>query len=271
MKGMPPSLMTPLCTGAVVSAANSPALQPAMPRSRSESVEVLAFGRHVCGTPLQHVNEMPPERGLDGLAYIHRLQLRKSPLEFRHGIAGIDPSQISAPGSRTVVRIQASELGEVHSVYDAFPQTEELPLCFVLGNELVGAHQYMTHMRLLHEQGRAGAAQLKELEYVESGGTSKHAADVSGLQRRQGLDIQLQEPLLAAPTDDASLERIRRIGVGGGDLGKLRAVPESLDRLLGAGTPRFQLLPGRLLGYPDHNVRDVVLGRNVFSFALFQE
>src|SRR6266849_3806124 len=166
-------------------------------------LEALALGRHVGRTPLQHLNEMPPERSLDGLAYIHRLQLRKSPLEFRHGIAGIDPSQISAPRSRAVVRIQARELGEVHSVYDAFPQAEELPLGFVLGNELVGAYQNMTHMRLLHEQSRA--------------------------------------------------------------------VLEPLDRLLGTGAPGFQLLRARLLGYPDQNVRDVVLGRNVFSFALFQE
>jgi len=36
MKGMPASLMTPLCTGAVVSAANSPALQPAIDTSEDE-------------------------------------------------------------------------------------------------------------------------------------------------------------------------------------------------------------------------------------------
>src|SRR6267154_2364733 len=66
-------------------------------------LEALAFGRHVGRTPLQHLNEMPPERGLDGLAYIHRLQLRKSPLEFRHGIPRIDPYQISTPRSRAVV------------------------------------------------------------------------------------------------------------------------------------------------------------------------
>src|SRR6195256_181017 len=234
-------------------------------------LEALALGRHVGRTPLQHLNEMPPERSLDGLAYIHRLQLRKSPLEFRHRIAGIDPSQISAPGSRAVVRIQAGELGEVHSVYDAFPQVEELPFGFVLGNELVGAYQNMTHMRLLHEQRRTGAAQLEELEQMESGGASKPTADVSGLQGRQGLDIQLREPLLTAPTDHASLKRIRRIGVGGGDLSELSAVLEPLDRLFGAGTPRFQLLRGGLLGYPDQNVRDVVLGCNVFSFALLED
>src|SRR5258706_418817 len=214
---------------------------------------------------------MPPDRVLDGLYYIHLLQLPKSPLEFLHGIAGIDPSQISAPGSRTVVRIQAGELGEVDSVYDAFPQVEELPFGFVLGNELVGAYQNMTHMRLFHEQRRAGAAQLEELEQVESGGASKHTADVSGLQGRQGLDIQLREPLLTAQTDHASLKRIRRIGVGGGDLSELSAVLEPPDRLLGAGTPRFQLLRGGLLGYPDQNVRDVVLGCNVFSFALLED
>ena len=214
---------------------------------------------------------MPSEGSLDGLAYIHRFQLRKSPLEFRHGIARIDPSQISSPRSRAVVRIKARELREVHSVDDAFPQAEELPLGFVLGNEIVGTCQDMTHVRLLDEERRAGAAQLEELEHVESGGASKHVADVSGLQARQGLDVQFRQPLLTAPTHYTSLKRIRRIGVRGGEPGELRAVPEPPDHLLGAGTPAFQLLGGRLLGYPDQNVLDVVFGRSVFSFALLEQ
>src|SRR3981081_4347455 len=97
-----------------------------------------ALGGHVRGTPLEHLNEMPSERSLDGLAYIHRLQLRKTPLEFRPGIPRVDPSQTSTPRSRAVVRIQAGQLSEVHSVYDAFPQAEQLPLGFVLGDEIVG-------------------------------------------------------------------------------------------------------------------------------------
>src|SRR6266705_6451897 len=214
---------------------------------------------------------MPSEGSLDGLDYIHRLQHRKNPLELRYGIAGIDPSHISSPRSRTVVRIQAGELGEVHAVYDAFPQAEQLPLGLVLGNEIVGACQNMTHVRLLHENRRTGTAQLEELEHVESGGASKHAADVSGLQTLQGLDVQFRQPLLPAPAHHASLKRIGRIGVGGGELSEFRAVPEPLDRFLGAGTPSSQLLRGRLLGYPDQDVRDVVFSRSVFSVALLEE
>src|SRR6266513_824232 len=145
-------------------------------------LDALAFGGHVRGTPLEHLNKMPSERSLDGLAYIHRFQLRKTPLEFRHGIARIDPAKVSTPRSRAVVRIQAGELGEVHAVYDAFPQAEQLPLCFVLGNEIVGARPNITHVRLLHEDRRTGAAQLEELEHVASGGASKHAGEFSVLQ-----------------------------------------------------------------------------------------
>src|SRR5882672_12623582 len=129
----------------------------------------------------------------------------------------------------------------------------------------------MAHVRLLHEHRRTGAAQLEKLEYVESGGATKHAADASGLQARQSFDIQLRQPLLTAPTHHASLKRIRRIGIGGGELGELRTVPEPLDRFLGAGTPGFQLLGGRLLGYPDQNVRDVIFSRSVFTLALLEE
>src|SRR2546427_184717 len=129
----------------------------------------------------------------------------------------------------------------------------------------------MTHVRLLHEQRRARTAQLEELEHVESGGASKHTADASGLQTRQSLDIQFRQPLLTAPTHYTSLKRVRRIGVGGGELGELRAVPEPLDRFLGAGTPVSQLLRRRLLGYPDQNVRDVVFSRSVLSLALLEE
>src|SRR5207248_4777115 len=88
----------------------------------------------------------------------------------------------------------------------------------------------------------------------------KHVADVSGLQARQGLDVQFRQALLTAPTHYTSLKRIRRIGVRGGEPGELRAVPEPPDHFLGAGTPAFQLLGGRLLGYPDQNVLDVVFG-----------
>src|ERR1700694_2130679 len=111
--------------------------------------------------------------------------------------------------------MQPPQRVKVRSVYDAFPQAEQLPVGFVLGNELVGAYQNMTHMRLLHEQRRTGAAQLEELEYVESGRASKHTADVSGLQAGQGFDLKLRQPLLTAPTHHTSLQRIRRIGVGG--------------------------------------------------------
>ena len=129
----------------------------------------------------------------------------------------------------------------------------------------------MTQVRLLHEDRRARTAQLEELEHMESGGASKHTADASGLQARQSLDIQFRQPLLTAPTHHTSLKRVRRIGVGGGELGELRAVPDPLHRFLGAGTPAFQLLRRRLLGYPDQNVRDVVFSRSVFSFALLEE
>src|SRR5256885_6891210 len=61
------------------------------------------------------------------------------------------------------------------------------------------------------------------------------------------------------------------IGVSRGEPGELRAVPEPLDHVLGTGTTAFQLLRGRLLGYPDQDVRDVVFGRSVFSFALLEE
>src|SRR5260221_178870 len=83
-------------------------------------LDALALRGHVRGAPLEHLDEMPSEGGLDGLAYIHLLQLDKGPLEFRHGIARIDPSEISSPGSRPVVRIEPGELREVHPVYDAF-------------------------------------------------------------------------------------------------------------------------------------------------------
>src|SRR5437667_365776 len=82
------------------------------------------------------------------------------------------------------------ERGEVPTVDDAFPQGEQFPLGLVLGNEIVGTYQNMTYVGLLHEEGRTGAAQLEELEHVESGGASKHLADVSWLQARQGLDVQ---------------------------------------------------------------------------------
>ena len=106
---------------------------------------------------------------------------------------------------------------------------------------------------------------------MEPGGASEHLADVSGLQSRQGLDVQLREPLLTAPTHRTSLKRIGRIGVSRGELGELRAAPEPLHHFLGAGTAAFQLWGGRLLGYPDQYVRDVVFGRSLFSLALLEE
>src|SRR5207247_10743892 len=41
-------------------------------------LDALALGGHVRGTSLEHLNEVPSERSLDGLAYVHRLELRKS-------------------------------------------------------------------------------------------------------------------------------------------------------------------------------------------------
>ena len=129
----------------------------------------------------------------------------------------------------------------------------------------------MAHVRLLHQQRRSGAAQIDELKHVESCRAAQDIARLAGSQLRQRLDEQLGQPLLAAPAHDAALERIGRIGIGGGELREVRAVLEPLERLLGAGAPRFQLLGTRLLGHPHQNVRDAVLGRRVLSSALLEK
>src|SRR5512141_1569923 len=58
--------------------------------------QLLAFLRDVLGAARQHLDQVPAEGCLNGIADLAGLEGIHRLLEFRHGVAGIDPAEVAA-------------------------------------------------------------------------------------------------------------------------------------------------------------------------------
>src|SRR4029079_12795131 len=118
---------------------------------------------------LDDLHQVPAERAPHRLADFARLERIHRALELRHGIAGIDPAQVTALRGADVDRVGPRELGEIGvAVDDAIAQIREAPARLALGNELVRPDQDVACVALLHGSARAGAAALEEPQHVEA-------------------------------------------------------------------------------------------------------
>src|SRR5574340_305736 len=68
--------------------------------------QFLAFLRDVLAAAPQHLDQVPAERRLHGVADLARLQCVHRFLEFGHGIARIDPAEVAAFGGAGVFGLQ---------------------------------------------------------------------------------------------------------------------------------------------------------------------
>ncbi len=82
------------------------------------------------------LDQVHAEGRLDDRADLAQLQRIHRLLEFRHGIARIQPAEIAALGGRTILRIEAGLLGEIDAIGDALADTFQLAAGFGLRTPL---------------------------------------------------------------------------------------------------------------------------------------
>ena len=126
-------------------------------------------------------------------------------------------------------------------------------------------------MGLLDHGRRAAAAAADELDQMESGRTAYDAAHLARLQTIQGLGVEIRQPVARAPAHGPALKRVLGVGKTDGQLGKIGALAQLREHLLGAGTLPVHFLRARLIGQPQHDVAQVEVGRRRRRSGLLAE
>ncbi len=112
---------------------------------------------------------MHAERRLDNRADLVQLQRIHRLLEFRHGIARIQPAEIAALGGRTILRIEAGLLGEIDAVGDPLAHTFQFAPGFGLRHHFIDPDQDVPCLGLL-DGGHGAATPLgNQLDDMEAG------------------------------------------------------------------------------------------------------
>src|SRR6185503_5750593 len=119
-------------------------------------------------------------------ACLSRYERIHGALEFRHGVAGRQPPQISALGAAGILGVQARQLGEISLVVDTFLEARETPARFGFRDQFIGLDQDMPGMGLAYDHWRRAAAALVQLKDMKSVGAAKYRTQSAyrhGLQR----------------------------------------------------------------------------------------
>src|SRR5262245_40434407 len=153
--------------------------------------------------------------------------------------------------------MQACEFREIGLVVEALLQTLQPAPRLGFGNQLVGLDQDVPGVGLAHDHLAAGTAPLVEPEDMEPVRAAQDRGHIAGREGPQGIDEQGGQPLAVAPAEDAPLQRVGRVRKRRRHLPEIGAGADLLERLLGAGAPRLDLLRGGVLGDGHEDVREV--------------
>ena len=105
--------------------------------------------------------------------------------------------------------------------------------------------------------GRNGVALADQLEQVKAGVAAHHRGDLARRQLDERLGEQRRQAVRVAPADFATLERVRRVRISGGDLGEIGAGAQLARHFVGARLAGGDLLGRGVFGNSHHDLRDV--------------
>src|SRR5471032_2930720 len=151
----------------------------------------LALLGRVVALALEHLDQVVAEAGLDRLAELARFQRVHGRLELGHGVARVQPAQVTALGGRAVGAVLARQFLEGGGlVVEALLEFDQLAL------GVVGAHgrrdldQDVARVGLLHGGGRlrlGHAAPVDQFQDVEGADAFHDRRDLAGFQLGQRL------------------------------------------------------------------------------------
>src|SRR5664279_5169971 len=120
-------------------------------------------------------------RNLPDLELVHRL------LEFRNGVARIEPAQVAALAGRGVLRVDARLVLELRAAVDAVLDPLYLGPGFGFGRDLVDLDEDVLRVRLLDHRRGVAAARVVEFHDVKSAGAAQHGRHIAALHALDGL------------------------------------------------------------------------------------
>src|SRR5450830_2126380 len=194
--------------------------------------------RLVLGLALDDLDQAVAEAGLDRAADLTRLQFVHGLLEFGQCVTRHQPTEEAALLARLVVRVQPRQFLEGGGlVVQALLQFQQAALGIGRAQGRRDLQQDMAGMGLLH--GRLGlglghAALVGQLQDMEAADALDDLGDLARLQLDQGLGEHGRNAVSLAPAHHAALQRIGRVGAGGGHLGEVGAGAQLAHHFLGA-------------------------------------
>src|SRR3569623_312142 len=100
--------------------------------------QFLTFLRDVLIASLKDLDQVPAERGLNGVADLAGLQRVHGFLEFGDGVARIDPAKVAAFGSTGILGLQTRHVLEFRAVFDTFLELQQAVAGVGFRGEFVG-------------------------------------------------------------------------------------------------------------------------------------
>src|SRR5450432_2066905 len=208
----------------------------------------LALGADVLLAPLEHLDDMPAEgrayrcRNLIEGELVHRL------LEFRNGVARVEPTQIATLGSRGVFRVELRHVLELGTGIEAVLDTVYLDLGIRLGHEFIDPNEDVPRMCLVDDGTLIAAALVDQLDDVEAARAAQHRGNFAGLHGAHLFGEHGGQARTGAPSKVSAAQRVVRVGKARGDLREIAARLRRLERLFGPPTLCLDLVGTRLLG-----------------------
>src|SRR3569832_229245 len=204
--------------------------------------QLLAFLRDVLIASLKDLDQVPAERGLDGVADLAGLQRVHGFLEFGDGVARIDPAEVAAFGGAGILGLQTRHILEFRAVFDAFLELQQAVAGVGFRGEFVGLDEDMARVRLRHGERGIESAFVDELEDVETIAASQDRADLARLHRFQRIGEQGLNLAAGAPAEVTALQRVGGVGIAGRHLGEIGALGKLGDDVLGTREACLDLL-----------------------------
>ena len=134
---------------------------------------------------LQHLDQMPAKLRLHRGTHFAGFERVHRALELGHGIAGRKPAEIAAAAGARVFGVHARDRREIGLVLQTLFEPQQAVARLVLRYELVGLHQNVPGMRLLHDHRCPPAASFVQSQNMKAVGAAQYGAQFPRPQRPQ--------------------------------------------------------------------------------------
>ena len=211
----------------------------------------------------QQLHDVPAVLGVEGLGDLIDLQARPPPWRSpaRRCPAVVQSRSPPSAAEPASCELTCASGREILAAEDALADVFELQFDGGVILQLIGVHQDMAHVDLLHDvaSSRRLRTSLRRTMWKPVGARIGRA-DFAGLQIQHGIRQHGRQLGALAPAQFTAVQGRLAVGIGDRELREVLAGLGALIDLIRLLLRRFQLRRRGLLRHGDQDVRDVVLG-----------